>query len=95
MSLCHNLRFSKIPISLQPGVIEFRDIYNNEWYAPSGCKDIGIRKYEFVAKIRFLCDLEISCSFLFRFFLPRILLLTLTDKSFPEKLPKQGSKTKT
>ena len=31
----------------------------NQKSTPSGCKDIGIRKFEFVAKTHFLCDINI------------------------------------
>ena len=55
LSLCHKLRFFNLYISLQPNVVDLTWILLDHiiqvWnITPLSCKDIGIRKVEFVAK---------------------------------------------
>ena len=61
LSLCLKLWFSNLT-SLQLAVVDLRWTMNSvrsnnlkyQTFAPWGCKDIGIRNFEFVTKIQFL-----------------------------------------
>ena len=64
LSLCHELKFLNSyifaawwckPLIFQSGII---------WSTLLGCKDIGIRKSEFVAKAHFLCYQSINNIYL-------------------------------
>ena len=56
--LIEKQHFKSIGIESLNSVRLINQSLKNQKYTPSGCEDIGIRKFEFVAKSHFLCDIN-------------------------------------